>query len=696
MKPTVHTFERMYRLAITFTIIVLLGCGSGSNSADSEPIDRSATISFQLNFNQPSNHALNIPVNHAIGEPDICNDYLIEKIHVQVFRNRDDSEAASVEADCAEHSLTISKVPAAKTLYLVCKGYVGSNPVWQGRVDGIVAVAGQNTELGVIDMNYSGDDGAAPEVVSTFPEPDAANVDLNASIVVVFNETLAPGSISGQAIAVLHDDIPVSGQVSYDPAFNSIHFLPTDAFDTETTYTVTLQSQSDGSGTISDTAGHHFSDDVNWKFTTRGIEDDAAPQVIVTLPRDGATDVAPQDTISAIFSEPMDPDSLTGTVFQISSDQGTVSGKIAYDVQTRTLSMTPDSALNAATLYTAVISTQAQDLAQNSLSETYTWQFLTIGYTISTSVTPENGYGGLISPANATVMYGDDISINIKVNPYYHLSELIVDGIPVVPVSSYLFENVTGNHKIEAIIESNAVNISKKWSIYHYDPKSNTNGDVVWYGCYDLGGDCDIFYYDGSTTKNITEEKELDGAHSYPQINDNGDVVWSGREDENSDYAIYYYNRSTTSIITISESQGGNPEGNDYSPQINANGDVVWYGFEGTSSDKAIYYYNRSTAATTIISEGPDGNPNGDDLYPRINADGDVVWQGQKNRTGLSSDTDYDIYYYDREKEADPVTIISKNPDGDDEMPQINDNGNVVWANRLINDQLVGIYLSFP
>jgi hypothetical protein len=93
----------------------------------------------------------------------------------------------------------------------------------------------------------------------------------------------------------------------------------------------------------------------------------------------------------------MDPASLTSTVFQISSDQGTVSGQIAYDDQTRTLSVTPDSPLNAATLCTAVISTQARDLAQNPLSEPYRWQFLTIGYTIITSITPQSG--GSIGPA---------------------------------------------------------------------------------------------------------------------------------------------------------------------------------------------------------------------------------------------------------------------------------------------------------
>jgi hypothetical protein len=400
MKLATRAFELMYRLAITFTIVALMGCDSGSNSADNESIDRLATITFQIKINQSSNRTLNIPVNHAISEPDICNDYLIDTIGVQVYRTQDDVEVASAEVDCAEHSLTVSDVPAAETLHLVCSGYVGSNPVWQGRVDDIVAVAGQNTDLGAIVMNYSGDDGAAPEVVSTFPAPDAANVDLSASIVVVFNENLAPSTISDQAITVFRDDIPVSGNVGYDPDSNTIRFLPANAFDAETTYTATLQSQSDDSGTITDTAGHPISGDIRWYFTTRSAVDDVAPQVIATSPLDDATNVARQADISAVFSEPMDPASLTSTVFQISSAQGAVSGQIAYNDQTRTLSMTPDSALNAATLYTAVISTQARDLAQNPLSGTYTWQFWSGGIvvpeltnlTVSAGVDPKTLY----------------------------------------------------------------------------------------------------------------------------------------------------------------------------------------------------------------------------------------------------------------------------------------------------------------
>jgi hypothetical protein len=667
VKPNVHTFERILYSAITLTIVLLLGCGSGSNSVENKATDRPASISLQFNFIRSSNQALKIAVNHAVGEPDICNDYMIDQVEVQVYRMQDDSTVTSAQADCARHNLTISNVPAAQPLYLVCKGYVDDNPVWQGRMDDVVAVAGQHTDIGAIDMNYRGDDAAPPVVISTFPAPDAENVDLNALIAVFFNEKLASGSISDRAITVSLDDIEISGQVDYDPLFNTIRFLPSHAFEPEKRYTVTLQSPSGDGDPITDTAGHPFDSDVRWEFTTRGSEDNTAPQVIATSPLNGATDVGLQTQISILFSEPMDPESLTQGVFQLSSDQGAISGRIAYDAQARTLSLIPDSDLKAATVHTAYISNQGADLGQNSILGAYTWQFLTAGYLITTSTLPGNGYGGSITPNNPIVWRGEDITIHIKVNSYFHLSELIVDGTPVIPAFSYLFTNITGNHRIEATIESNAKNISERWSMDHHDPAIDTNGNVVWYGCVDTN-ECDIFYFDGSNTKNITDENGLNGMHRSPQINANGDVVWYGREDENSDFAIYYYDRNAVSITPLSDGQDGNSNGINWFPRINANGDVVWYGGEDLTSSMVIYHYDSSTKLTTPISEGTEGS----DLSPQINAGGNVVWHGCVNIE------ECDIFHYD----GSTINNITEENElgGVHRSPQINDSGDVVWS----------------
>jgi hypothetical protein len=57
------------------------------------------------------------------------------------------------------------------------------------------------------------------------------------------------------------------------------------------------------------------------------------------------------------------------------------------------------------------------------------------------------------------------------------------------------------------------------------------------------------------------------GSGFYPAINDSGHIVWSGSD--GSGYEIYYYDGTTTTQITNSSSENINPS-------INAYGDVVF------------------------------------------------------------------------------------------------------------------------
>jgi cyanophycinase-like exopeptidase len=103
MTPTGQVLARIHRLAITFTMIALLGCGGGSNSSDNEPSVRSGTLTMRIAIAPASHRAPNRAVSYNLAKPDICNDYLIDTIAVQVYTARDDAEVASAEEACAEH-----------------------------------------------------------------------------------------------------------------------------------------------------------------------------------------------------------------------------------------------------------------------------------------------------------------------------------------------------------------------------------------------------------------------------------------------------------------------------------------------------------------------------------------------------------------------------------------------------------------
>lgn len=795
----------MYCLCNLFLIVSFIGCGGGNSSENREPPNRSAAISFQLTFAQPPSQHTQTGIDSASSEPDVCIDYGIDTIAVSVYQTQDNTEVASAEGACADHSITVKNVPAGKSLYVVCKGLFGPNTAWQGQCDDVFAIADQNTDIGIIDMQYIGDDTTGPEIISTFPAADATDVDLSAWIVVGFNEALSPSTIPDKAIVVLKSDIPVPGQVSYDPSTRSIRFTPADAysFDTETTYSVTLQSQGDDNRTITDIAGNPLTGDVSWQFSTRGSDDNTAPQIIATSPPNGAMDVSQQVSISVVFSEPMNSASLTGSILQLSSDQGTIDGQILYDEQTRTLSMIPNFVLNTTTLYTAVISTDAMDLSQNTLPKPYSWQFRTVGplynltvlksgngsgfvtstpsfiecgdtcqaeisantqitleatagdnseftgwsgdfcngdtgpcsivitddttvtanfsqrnsHTISTSVIPEDGSGGSISPANAVVLHGDEQAFEIQSKGGYNTVTVKVDGELITPSSSYKFENVTESHTIEATFKYISV-ISEKPVSHDSYPQININGHVVWNS--DNGSKSDIYYRHSGSEENISEE--IPGGHFNPQINANEHIVWECKNSSRTDIYYYYYDYTQDKPIVKNITQDYNlPSG--HLPRINDSGHVVWLSKGNGSSEFDVYYYSGSTPfllpkssdsvlssnltennvqliniqpALQINTKGDvvwinidgitheiiyyDGTKSinlsqragnsGSGLDPQINAEGDVVWS-------TYVDLDSEIYYYRRS--TDETSNLSNNIEGDDKRPQINKNGYVVW-----------------
>jgi hypothetical protein len=76
-------------------------------------------------------------------------------------------------------------------------------------------------------------------------------------------------------------------------------------------------------------------------------------------------------------------------------------------------------------------------------------------FTIDTNIiTASAGANGAINPnGNVIVGYGADQSFTITAAVYYHISDVVIDGISVGPVASYTFTNVISNHSIQAIFE---------------------------------------------------------------------------------------------------------------------------------------------------------------------------------------------------------------------------------------------------
>jgi len=107
----------------------------------------------------------------------------------------------------------------------------------------------------------------------------------------------------------------------------------------------------------------------------------SVPAVTVTVPADGATNVAITTKITATFNKDMDPATLTATSFTLVGPGATaIPGLVTYDAGAKTATFLPTTAtgvLLANAKYTATVTTGAKDLAGKALAANFVWTFTT-------------------------------------------------------------------------------------------------------------------------------------------------------------------------------------------------------------------------------------------------------------------------------------------------------------------------------
>jgi hypothetical protein len=104
------------------------------------------------------------------------------------------------------------------------------------------------------------------------------------------------------------------------------------------------------------------------------------PNVLNTIPADGATQVPVSSLISATFSEPMSSPTINQNTFTIrrADDESTlIKGALSLSPDSKTAIFDPDQDFSPNTKYIAEISTGPKDLAGNALTSTKRWSFTT-------------------------------------------------------------------------------------------------------------------------------------------------------------------------------------------------------------------------------------------------------------------------------------------------------------------------------
>jgi len=107
----------------------------------------------------------------------------------------------------------------------------------------------------------------------------------------------------------------------------------------------------------------------------------------------------------ATFSEAMNPSTINTTTFTLAGPgAAAVTGTVTYDAPSHVATFTPAANLALSTLYTATITTGAQDLFGNPLASDFVWTFTTAAVACQTPVPP------LGSAANFKVLAGSTVT----------------------------------------------------------------------------------------------------------------------------------------------------------------------------------------------------------------------------------------------------------------------------------------------
>jgi hypothetical protein len=387
----------------------------------------------------------------------------------------------------------------------------------------------------------------APTVIATDPLSLATSVALNKVISATFSVAMDPLTITTSTFKLMDGITPVSGVVTYSGT--TATFTPGSALVTSKTYTATITTG------VKNVPGTAMANNYVWAFSTGTV---VAPTVIDTDPLDLAIDVSLNQVVSAIFSEAMDPLTITTSTFTLMDGVTPVTGVVDYSGITATF--TPGSVLLAGKTYTATITTGAKNVAGTPMTNDYVWNFttpysLTVVATNGTVVknpdqltyndasavqltaTPNTGYSftswsgdttGTVNPFTVNMNANKNITANFTINTYT-LNVTAVHGIVVKNPTQLTYDYGT-------LVQLNAIpDLGYDFVSWSGDTISNANPLTV----------------NMKSNKNITANFTLEPVSACPTIVDLGT---SGNYVILSESGI-----STTGVTLVTGNMGINP-----------------------------------------------------------------------------------------------------------------------------------------
>lgn len=214
-----------------------------------------------------------------------------------------------------------------------------------------------------------GPDQTPPEIVSTAPREGATNVAIDASVRVVFSESILPETLRADTFFIQG----ISAEIQYDDATRTAALKPRRPLALQTRYQVMLTTQ------ITDQAGNPLAAAESWSFTTVALLDLSPLSIVSTVPRDKEVGVPVNISIKAVFNKEIDVQSLQPNVTLQVLGGSEIAVTAGFDPASRTVSLTPTAALQPETTYQVTLRKGVADVSGNPLRSDVRWSFTTGG-----------------------------------------------------------------------------------------------------------------------------------------------------------------------------------------------------------------------------------------------------------------------------------------------------------------------------
>ena len=264
-------------------------------------------------------------------------------------------------------------------------------------------------------------DSAAPVASALAPLPGATNVAVNQAVTATFSETMNPATISTSTFTLTGASGPVAGAVTYTATGSVATFTPSANLAYNTVYTATITTG------VANTLGIDTAKNYTWTFTTIA----PAPIVISTVPVRGAIGVPVTQALTATFNEAMSAATIDTSTFTLTGSGGTITGIVTYNSSGFVATFTPSTNLAYGTLYTATITTGAEDLAGTGLVTSYSWTFTTVAPPLLVLTTvPVNAATGVPVTQALTATFNEPLNCTTLTSP---ATTFIVTGPGTTP-----------------------------------------------------------------------------------------------------------------------------------------------------------------------------------------------------------------------------------------------------------------------